>query len=202
MTNEQLAYEIAKGIGQTGVEGGYGSVSCSTAGNYPSMGFSQWEGIGGRGDQLLSYIDGGQQFIGRTYSDIRAAGELDALSALLDSPQGQEAQNIILAQDCLAYVEALKQVDNLDDTRCFIYAGIWCPTSHNVVRRFLQRRQGQYDIRDLSTVRDIFRDQYATAADCEDYAEGYANRANNTFDYVASLDLTTKYGIPAYGGRA
>lgn len=45
MTNEQLAYEIARGIGQTGVEGHYGSVSCSTAGDYPSMGISQWEGI-------------------------------------------------------------------------------------------------------------------------------------------------------------
>ena len=54
MTDEQLAYEIAKGIGMTGVEGGYESVSCSTAGDYPSMGISQWEGLGGRGDTLLS----------------------------------------------------------------------------------------------------------------------------------------------------
>jgi hypothetical protein len=40
MTDEQLAYEIAKGIGKTGIEGSYGSVTCSTAGDYPSMGVS------------------------------------------------------------------------------------------------------------------------------------------------------------------
>lgn len=203
MTDEELAYEIAKGIGQTGVEGGYGSITCSTAGDYPSMGISQWEGLGGgRGDILLRYIDGGNHFAGRTYSDIDGAGELDALASLLDSPQGQEAQNQILAGDCLTmYVPALKQVPALDDSRCFIYAGIWCPTSHSVVRRFLQDRADQYDIRNLETIRDIFRDQYCIAADVGDqYAEGYANRAENTFQYIAALDLTSAYGVPIYQG--
>ena len=37
-----LAKEIADGIIVTGVEGSFDSVSCSTAGNYPSMGVSQW----------------------------------------------------------------------------------------------------------------------------------------------------------------
>lgn len=201
MTNEQLAYEIARGIGQTGVEGSYGSVSCSTAGDYPSMGISQWEGIGGRGDSLLSYINGGSYFANRSYSDIRRSGELSALSALLESPQGQEAQNIILAQDCLTqYVPALKQVPGLDDSRCFIYAGIWCPTSHNVVRRFLQNRAGGwYNLRSLAALRDIFRDQYYVAAAVgERYAAGYANRAENTYQYIAARNLS-EYGIPTYG---
>jgi hypothetical protein len=200
MTDEQLAYEIARGIGCTGVEGGYGSISCSTAGDYPSMGVSQWEGP--RGDTLLSYIDGGIYFAGRSYSDIRGSGELDALAELLDSPQGQEAQNQILAGDCLdLYIPALKRVPNLDDSRCFIYAGIWCPTSHDVVRRFLTNRADSYDLRSLSTLRDIFRDQYYIAASVgARYAEGYANRAENTFQYVAGLDLTSKYGVPVYGG--
>ncbi len=202
MTNEQLAYEIARGIGVTGVEGAYNSVSCSTAGDYPSMGISQWEGLdGGRGDTLLSYIDGGHRFIGRTYSDIRNSGQLQELKELLDSMEGQEAQNQILAADCLEmYVPALKCVPNLDDTRCFIYAGIWCPTSHDVVRRFLMNRAYSHNIRSLATMRDMFRDLYYIAADVgERYALGYANRAENTYQYVAGIDLTTKYGIDVYG---
>lgn len=191
MTNEQLAKEIALGIINTGVEGGYDNVCCSTAGDYPCMGVSSWEGIGGRGDSLLSYIDGAQKFIGRTYSDIRDSGEKQELRELLNSEQGQAAQQIILAQDCLElYVPYLKQVETLDDTRCFIYAGIWCPTSQYVVKNFLRRRQYNYDIRNLETLRDIFRDQYYIAADVgEQYALGYANRANNTFQYVANLEL-------------
>jgi len=196
MTDEQLAFEIAKGIGTTGVEGGYGSVSCSTAGDYPSMGVSQWEGLGGRGDNLLGYIDGGNTFAGRTYSDINNNGELQALRDLLDSEQGQAAQNSLLAEDCLAmYIPALKYVPGFDDSRCIIYAGIWCPTSQDVVRRFLTNRYGQYDLTNLENVRDIFRDQYYIAASVgAQYAEGYANRANSTYDYVSELDLST-YGI-------
>ncbi len=98
------------------------------------------------------------------------------------------------------YVPALYQVPNLDDSRCFIYAGIWCPTSQNVVRRFLTNRADRYNIRSLATLRNIFRDQYCIAASVGDqYACGYANRAENTFNYVSSLDLTTNYGVPAYG---
>lgn len=188
MTDKELAYEIAKGIGQTGIEGNYGSVSCSTAGDYPSMGESQWEGIGGRGDTLLSYIDGGDHFAGRSYFDIRDSGELESLSALLSSPQGQEAQNQILAGDCLEmYVPAVKEA--LTDDKCIIYAGMWCPTSHRVVRRFLLNRVNRYNLDNLETLRDVFRDEYAIAASCEEYAEGYANRANTTYEYVSGLNV-------------
>lgn len=190
MTNEQLAKEIAKGLIETGVEGGYDAVTCSTAGDYPSMGCSQWEGLGGRGDLLLSYIDGGSQFAGRTYSDIEAAGELGELAALLDSEQGQIAQQMILADDCVnKYLPYL--TDILTNPRCIIYAGIWCPTSHYVVRKFLQRRAARgYDVNNLETLWQLFRDEYAIAASCEEYAAGYANRANNTYQYVANLDLS------------
>ena len=191
MTNEELASAIAKGLITTGVEGPFGTVCCSTAGDYPSMGVSCWEGIGGRGDLLLSYIDGGDRFAGRAYSDIEAAGELDALSALLDSEQGQAAQMMILAQDCSdSYLPALIDA-GLTDSACIIYAGIWCPTSHYVVNRFLTRRAERgHDINCLETLRDLFRDEYFTAADVgEEYAEGYANRANITYNYVSSLGL-------------
>lgn len=179
-----LSYEIAKGICETGVEGSYASVTCSTAGDYPSVGVSQWEGS--RCDNLLTYIDGGSYYSGRSYSDIESAGELESLSALLDSPQGQEAQRMVLSYDCLnSYLPYLEDI--LTNPQCIIYAGIWCPTSHYVVRRFLQNRTDKYDLNNLEVLRDIFRDQYATAASCEDYAEGYANRANNTYEYVRCL---------------
>lgn len=191
MTDEQLAKEIALGIINTGVEGGYNNVCSSTAGDYPCMGVSSWEGIDGRGDALLSCIDGTEKFIGRTYSDICGSGEKQELMELLNSEQGQIAQQEILANDCLElYIPALKEVENLDDAKCFIYAGIWCPTSHVVVRNFLRRRQDNYDIRDLETLRDLFRDQYYIAADVgEENAEGYANRAKITFSYVVENDI-------------
>ena len=183
----KLAQAIATGLIETGVEGGADAVSCSTAGDYPSIGLSQWEGE--RADILLTYIDGGERFIGRTYSDIESSGELDALSALLDSEQGQAAQLMILAQDCRdAYLPALLDA-GLTDARCIVYAGIWCPTSHIVVGRFLQRRAERgYDINCLETLRDLFRDEYYIAADVgEQYAEGYANRADRTYEYVSQL---------------
>lgn len=189
MTNEQLAKEIALGIISTGVEGGYDNVCCSTAGDYPCIGVSSWEGIGGRGDNLLSSIDGAEKFIGRTYSDILDSGEIEELSELLNSEQGQLAQQQILAQDCLElYVPSLNDVENLDDAKCYIYAGIWCPTSHYVVKNFLRRRQDNYDIRNLDTIYELFRDQYYITADVgEQYAEGYANRAENTYNYVSNI---------------
>lgn len=191
MYNKELAIEIARGIGKTGIEGAYNSVTCSTAGDYPSMGFSQWEGIGGRGDYLLSWLDGGKRFAGRAYSDLKNAGELQALSNLLGTRQGEVAQNAILAEDCLSkYLPALKDVPGLVNEKCVIYAGMWCPTSHNVVRVFLQNRVARgYDINDLKVMRDLFYKQYAAAADCMYYLRGYQNRAVATYDYVNNLEI-------------
>lgn len=192
MTNEELALVIARGLVETGVEGGYNAVTCSTAGDYPSMGCSQWEGLdGGRGDILLGYIDGGDRFAGRSYSDIESSGELEDLAALLDSQQGQEAQQLILANDCLEkYIPYLLDVPGFKNPLCIVYAGIWCPTSHYVVQKFLTRRVDRgYDINDLDVLRDLFYEQYAIAADCADYADGYANRAETTYQYVSSLEL-------------
>lgn len=188
MTREQLAKEIALGLIATGVEGGFDAVTCSTAGDYPSLGCSQWEGV--RADGLLSRITGGEYFVCRTYSSIENAGELQDLAALLDSAEGRQAQMDTLAGDCLDYVDALWEVASLDDSRCLIYCGMWCPTSTTVVQHFCQRREEQgYNLRCLWVLRGLFRDEYAAAAGCAEYAEGYANRANATYDYVAQLDL-------------
>lgn len=198
MTVEELGKEIAKGLIATGIEGGFDSVSCSTAGDYPSMGCSQWEG--GRGDKLLSMIDGGNAFVGRSYSDIVNAGELPALKNLLDSESGQNAQKEMLAKDCEVYVETLQEVPNLDDSRCMIYTGMWGPTSHYVVSKFLKNRAHRLNMRSLLALRDIFRDEYASAASVPaNCYEGYANRAEITYQYVAGVDLTTEYGVGWYG---
>jgi hypothetical protein len=191
MTDEQLAYEIALGLIKSGVEGPYNAVSCSTAGDYPSMGVSQWEGS--RGDYLLSWLDGGLKFIGRSYSDIAESGQLEELANLLESEQGQSAQNQILANDCLqTYLPSLSMLTN---PLCIIYAGIWCPTSHRVVSIFINNRlKWGYDVNDLNVLYKLFFDQYYIAADVgEDYKRGYQNRAINTFNYVDSLDLS-QYG--------
>lgn len=193
-----LAAEIAEGIISTGVEGTFDSVSCSTAGDYPSMGCSQWEGE--RGNLLLGYIDGGAYFQNRSYSDIADSGELKKLKNLLGSEQGQAAQRLILVEDCLSYVDILRQVPMLDDTRCLIYAGMWCPTSHYVVAEFLRNRYAEYNLRSLSVLRELFTEAYYVAAGVgQNYSAGYANRAQITYEYVASIDLTTPYNIPPYG---
>ena len=182
-----LAKEIADGIIATGVEGGFDSVSCSTAGNYPSMGVSQWEGP--RGDNLLSWIDAGRKFMGRSYSDIVNAGELYELKHVLSSPQGQHAQREILAYDCLVYADALMPL--IADSKCVIYAGIWCPTSTNVVKTFIRnRRDWGYNVNNLGALRDMFREQYWRAADVgEQYRQGYANRAERTYSYLVDHDI-------------
>lgn len=196
--NKALAREIAKGIIATGIEGDFDSVAKSTAYAYPSISVSQWEG--NRADELLRAIPGGEEFIGRTYIDIKASGELPMLKELLRSDAGKQAALDQLSRDCLQYVDVLQQVPTLDDTRCIIYAGMWCPTSTYVVKRFLENRFERVNLRSLETLNKLFKNYYYIAADVgEMYRIGYANRAEATYQYVAGIDLTTPYGVPAYG---
>lgn len=196
--NKALAREIAKGIIATGIEGDFDSVAKSTAYAYPSISVSQWEG--NRADELLRAIPGGEEFVGRTYIDIKASGELPMLKELLRSDAGKQAALDQLSRDCLQYVEVLQQVPTLDDTRCIIYAGMWCPTSTYVVKRFLENRFERVNLRSLETLNKLFENYYYIAADVgEMYRAGYANRAEATYQYVAGIDLTTPYGVPAYG---
>ena len=202
MTQEQLAHEIAVGLVKTGIEGGFDAVSCSTAGDYPSIGLSQWEGS--RADKLLDMIPGGDRFSDCSFSRLSRNGLIPALKFLLNSAEGQAAQLRLLEEDCGEYVDILWTVPDLDDSRCTIYAGMWCPTSHYVVSRFLKKRQERgYNLRSLKAMRDMFRDEYAEAASIPSNCyDGYANRAETTFQYVAGIDLTTQYGEPWYGQTA
>lgn len=192
MKDEELARAIARGIVETHIEAGYDEVSRTTneEGDYPSMGVSQWEGLGGRGDDLLAAIPGGDRFAGRAFSDIEAKEELDALCAVLGSPAGREAQDRILAADCLEmYVPVLKEV--LTNPACIIYAGMWCPTGHGCVRNFIARRiERGYDVNDLEVLRDTFYNEYAGAAEVPTNCyEGYRNRAIESFNFVVSLGV-------------
>lgn len=190
MTKEELAHEIAVGLIKTGVEGPFSNVCSSTAGDYPSIGISSWEG--NRADNILKQLPGAEKFIGRTYSSLAHSGDKSVLANLLDSAKGRQIQLETLANDCIMYVEALWDVATLDDTRATIYAGIWCPTSHNVVRKFLQKREVRgYNLRSLETVHKLFYDQYADAAGVPECTVGYQNRALRTYHYVKALDLST-----------
>ena len=196
--SKSLAKEIAKGLINIGIEGAYDSVAKSTAYDYPSIGVSQWEGT--RADNLLCAISGGSAFAWRTYENIKASGELPMLKRLLASEEGKQAQLEMLTNDCLQYVEVLQQVPTLDDTRCVIYAGMWCPTSTWVVKHFLENRYTHVNLRSLQALYELFKNYYWIAADVgEMYQPGYANRARITYEYVAGIDLTTPYGVPAYG---
>ena len=196
--NENLANEIAKGLVNTGVEGPFDTVVKSTAYSYPSIGVSCWEGA--RANELLNNIPGGAQFANRSFINIQASGELPMLKEILRSDAGKQAQLDMLAKDCLFYVEQLQQVPGLDDTRCMIYAGMWCPTSTWVVKHFLTNRYTHWNLRSLEQLNKLFKNYYYIAADVgEMYRAGYANRAEITYQYVAGIDLTTPYGVPAYG---
>jgi hypothetical protein len=96
---------------------------------------------------------------------------------------------MILVSDCMdSYIPYLHGVPNFTNPLCIIYAGMWCPTSHVVVRAFLRNRAGgEYDLNNLEVLRDIFYDQYWIAADVgEACEEGYKNRAINIYDYIAN----------------
>ena len=92
ITDKEIAKYIARGLIETGVEGGFDAVSCSTAGDYPSIGTSQWEGE--RANSLLSYIDGGDYYAHRSYSDLEESDELDE-----ERPEPEVSESASLEED-------------------------------------------------------------------------------------------------------
>ncbi len=187
MNRQILSEMIAKGLCETGIEGNFASVSCSTAGDYPSIGVSQWEGA--RADQLLLSIPGGEFFTGKPYSQLEAECRIGGLTALLDSPRGRTAQLAQLASDCGRYVDALAAISCLNEPRSIVYAGMWCPTSTAVVCAFLGNRSHRADLSDLDVLHHLFYTEYARTADVLAYEAGYQNRALATYAFCSALDL-------------
>lgn len=201
MSDEALAHEIALGLINTGIEGRYDSVECSTAGDYPSIGISQWEGD--RADTLLNRLNTGRKFVDKPYTQLVLNGLDVDLRNLLDSPYGRQVQIDYLAEDCQDYVSTLHKVKSLIDPRCLIYAGMWCPTSTYVVKSFLLNNEHTINLNSLKALRDLFYNEYANCAGIQSqYYQGYMNRAERTYQYVAGIDLTTPYGEPVYGQGA
>lgn len=183
---EKAAVEIAKGLIATGVEGAYDGFSKSSAGDYPSIGCSGWEG--NRADALLTNI-GMSQYCGRSYSSLTSE-DISKIKIALDSEKGQSAQLAILSSDASNYVNSILAKVKITEIRCLIYAGIWCPTSTSCVCSHLGKNTGV--VNDLDKLNHAFIDDpgsYAlTTADLEEkYAAGYRNRGNITYNYCKNL---------------
>lgn len=199
MDNENLAFYVAKTLLETGVEGGYDAITKSSQKDLPSIGCSQW--LADRADSLLKKIPGGDRFAGKSYSYLSGNGLLEELASVISTPEGIEIQKKQLAEDCLAYVNAVQQVEYMDDTRCAIYAASWCTVSKIWVSGFLnQLKQSGVNIRSLKELANGFSGGFLDYCGLNNrYRQGYSNRAWNVYYYVAAIDLTTNYGIPVYG---
>lgn len=183
---EKAAVEIAKGLIATGVEGAYDGFSKSSAGDYPSIGCSGWEG--NRADALLTSI-GLTKYCGRSYSSLTPE-DISKIKIALDSEKGQSAQLAILSSDASNYVNSILAKVKITEIRCLIYAGIWCPTSTSCVCSHLGKNTGV--VNDLAKLNHAFIDDpgsYAltTANVGEKYAAGYRNRGNIIYNYCKNL---------------
>ena len=187
MTAAEMGRQIARGIAETGIEGAYDSVTCSTGGDRPSIGISQWEGE--RADALLRSITGGADFAGRPYTELAASGQLQRLRCLMGSPAGRAAQQKQLAIDCRSYAERLCGIGGLTAAAPVVYAGMWCPTSVYVVEAFLRQRVSVAERGDLDGLHRRFREDYAYAAGVPEYLAGYQNRADRIYAWVRAAGL-------------
>lgn len=184
MTDEDMAAAAALGIAETGIEGAWDSVVCSTGYDRPSLGVSQWEGP--RADALLGMIPGGGAYAGRPWSALSGA-DRQALAALLGSDAGRAAQLALLTEDTRRYVRLLGEIPALGRPQCVVYSAMWCPTSEAVVCRFLKNRADRCDLGRLEAVHGLFRTEYADAADVREYRAAYEARADRTYQYAAAL---------------
>ena len=151
---EKAAVEIAKGLVATGVEGPYETCISSTAGDYPSIGCSCWEG--NRADALLTNI-GMSQYCGRSFSSLTPQ-DISTIKTALGSEKGVSAQLAILSSDASNYVNSILAKVKITEIRCLIYAGIWCPTSTSCVCSHLGKNSGT--VNDLDKLNHAFIDDH------------------------------------------
>lgn len=198
ITPEDIAEFVSRMLIETGVEGNFDDVTKSSKSDYPSIGISQW--LYDRADNILAKIPGGTQFVGKSYSSIVNEGKLYELKRVLNSTKGQEIQLAQLKEDCQKYVNDLRQIWYLDDTRCLIYASTWATTSLSTVHKFIEYLRGHSNIRSLLELANSFASQYREYFGVDEkYQLGYSNRAWKVYYAVAAIDLTSKFGIPEYG---
>lgn len=184
--DEKICKYIAFGLIATGVEGAYNGYNPDTGANgYPAVGVSGW--TDNRLQNLLGMIPGGDKYQNKTSSDFESDPALkQGLLDLLDSPNGQKAQQTMLANDSAIYVTTSKDY-GLTDPKVLIYVGIWQPTSTTFAPSMASKHGGN----DLNTVHNYFKTQYyADAKVGSQYAGGYANRADKTLYWVNQCDLS------------
>lgn len=200
ITPEDIAKYVSQILIQSGVEGKFDDIAKSSKSlvAYPSIGCSQW--LYDRADNILKKIPGGDKFVKLPYSSIINKGLLNELKTILASPESQKVQMEQLYTDCLEYVNDLRQIWWLDDTRCLIYASTWATTSISIVHKFVELCRGYGNIRSLLFLTSEFANKYRSFFDVDDkYQQGYFNRAWRVYNAVAELDLTTPFNIPEYG---
>ena len=198
ITPEDIAKYVADVLIKSNVEGKFDDVTKSSKSDYPSIGCSQW--LYERADNILSKIPGGNKFIKMKYSTIINENLLKELKEVLRSTEGQKVQTYQLYNDCLSYVNDLREIWWLDDTRCLIYASSWATTSLSTVHKFIEHSRGYGNIRSLLFLASEFANRYRSYFDVDSkYQQGYFNRGWNVYNAVAEIDLTTLYGIPEYG---
>lgn len=184
--NEKAAIEIAKGLVVTGVEGPYDTLVISTAGDYPSIGCSCWEGA--RTDAIFKEL-GLSDYAGRSFSSLSDADK-SKIKLALGSDKGQQVQWAILSKDTAGYVDEILKTVTVENIRCLIYLGIWCPTSTYCVVRHAAKFSSCLD--DLDKLNSAFIDaptSYAltTSGLGSSFEEGYRNRGNRTLAYCKGL---------------
>lgn len=183
---EKAAIEIAKGLVATGVEGPYDTLVISTAGDYPSIGCSCWEGI--RADTIFKEL-GLSEYAGRSFSSL-SDSDKSKIKLALGSEKGQQVQWAILSKDTAGYVDEILKTVTVNNIRCLIYLGIWCPTSTYSVVRHAAKFSSILD--DLDRLNSAFIDaptSYAltTSGLGTQYEDGYRNRGNRTLAYCKAL---------------
>ena len=183
---EKAAIEIAKGLVATGVEGPYDKIVCSTAGDYPSIGCSCWEGA--RADAIFEEL-GLSEYAGRLFSSLKDS-DRSKIKLALGSDKGQQVQWAVLSKDTAGYVDEILNKITVNNIRCLIYLGIWCPTSTYCVVRHAAKFSSFLD--DLDKLNSAFIDgttSYAltTSGIGAEYEEGYRNRGNKTLAYCKAL---------------
>lgn len=183
---EKAAIEIAKGLVATGVEGPYDTLVRSTAGDYPSIGCSCWEGA--RAEAIFKEI-GLSEFAGRSFASFSDA-EKSKIKLALGSDKGQQVQWAVLSKDTAGYVDEILKAVTVNNIRCLIYLGIWCPTSTYCVVRHAAKFSSVLD--DLDKLNSAFIDgktSYAltTSGVGAQLEEGYRNRGNRILAYCKGL---------------